>query len=60
MTTIDETEILELKQDIRLDMKRLDLEQQLSIAINKKPMKVAVGFGGTLALQRPSAFLAGK
>jgi len=55
MTTIDEAEILELKQGIRLDMKGLDLEQQLSIEINKKPMKVAVGFGGTLTLARTTS-----
>ncbi len=76
MTTVDEKEILEiekLKQDIRLDMKRFDLEQQkfmieqqrLGIEINKKSYEgwrlvlygMAVGFGGTLALAKTMSLL---
>ena len=69
MTTVDEKEILEiekLKQDLQLDMKRFEIEQQrLNIEINKKSYEgwrlvlygMAVGFGGTLALAKTMSLL---
>jgi hypothetical protein len=64
MTRVDEKEILEiekLKQDIQLDMKRFDVEQEkLRLEIGKKDYEgwrlvfygIAVGLGGTFAIAK--------